>query len=151
MKALTLFEPWASLIAWGYKQVETRSFVTHHRGTIAIHASKSTKSVKDFDYVQLLFRDAGVRMPDWWPQKAKDYPLGKIVAVVHLADCQKMDDKLIGAQTRQEQAFGAWERGRYAWFLPNARRIPSGIPIKGALRLWNLPPEVEAQALARAS
>lgn len=40
MKALTLCQPWASLIAWGEKQYETRSWSTDYRGLLAIHASK---------------------------------------------------------------------------------------------------------------
>ena len=38
MKALTLWQPWASLIAWGEKRYETRSYGISHRGTLAIHA-----------------------------------------------------------------------------------------------------------------
>ena len=40
IKALTLWQPWASLIAWGEKQYETRSWSTEYRGLLAIHASK---------------------------------------------------------------------------------------------------------------
>lgn len=40
MKALTIRQPWASLIAEGVKTIETRSWATKHRGPLAIHASK---------------------------------------------------------------------------------------------------------------
>jgi hypothetical protein len=40
MKALTILEPWASIIACGAKQIETRSWSTKYRGSIAIHAGK---------------------------------------------------------------------------------------------------------------
>lgn len=40
MKCLSLWQPWASLIAIGAKQVETRSWRTKYRGPIAIHAAK---------------------------------------------------------------------------------------------------------------
>ena len=39
MKALTIWQPWASLIARGVKQYETRSWATKYRGPIAIHAA----------------------------------------------------------------------------------------------------------------
>ena len=39
MKALTIWQPWASLIAGGAKQYETRSWATQYRGPIAIHAA----------------------------------------------------------------------------------------------------------------
>jgi activating signal cointegrator 1 len=40
MKALSLTQPWASLVAWEAKRFETRSWTTTYRGPIAIHASK---------------------------------------------------------------------------------------------------------------
>jgi len=40
MKAITLWQPWASLLATEAKQYETRSWATKYRGLIAIHAAK---------------------------------------------------------------------------------------------------------------
>ncbi len=45
MKALTLTQPWASLVAVGAKRIETRSWETNYRGTIAIHAAKGWKPI----------------------------------------------------------------------------------------------------------
>lgn len=39
MKALTLHQPWATLVAYGIKTIETRSWSTRHRGPLAIHAA----------------------------------------------------------------------------------------------------------------
>lgn len=39
MKALTLWQPWASLVALGVKTIETRSWSTKYRGPLAIHAA----------------------------------------------------------------------------------------------------------------
>ena len=39
MKALTIKQPWASLIASGIKDIENRTWKTHYRGKIYIHAS----------------------------------------------------------------------------------------------------------------
>ncbi|MFV0399180.1 MAG: ASCH domain-containing protein [Oscillospiraceae bacterium] len=39
MKAITIWQPWASLLACGAKKYETRSWVTSYRGPIAIHAA----------------------------------------------------------------------------------------------------------------
>ena len=41
MKALTIRQPWASLIAAGVKTIETRSWSTKYRGPLAIHAGLS--------------------------------------------------------------------------------------------------------------
>ena len=149
MKALSLIEPWASLVAWGYKTKETRSWGTSLREVICIHASKSKEVVKDFEEVEGLFDDAGLAMPEWWPKRAEDYPLGKIVAVTKLFHCERMTPELIAAQTRQEIGFGAWEPGRYAFSLGEARKLETPIPCRGALGFWDVPAELEAQAVAR--
>lgn len=39
MKVLTLWQPWASLVALGVKTIETRSWSTKYRGPLAIHAA----------------------------------------------------------------------------------------------------------------
>src|ERR1700744_118543 len=40
MKALTLTQPWASLVALQEKRIETRSWLTAYRGELVIHAAK---------------------------------------------------------------------------------------------------------------
>ncbi len=40
MKAISLHQPWASLVATGVKTIETRSWSTKYRGPLAIHAAK---------------------------------------------------------------------------------------------------------------
>ena len=41
MKVLTVKQPWASLIIYGYKKYEFRSWKTNYRGKILIHAGLS--------------------------------------------------------------------------------------------------------------
>ncbi len=43
MKALTLWQPWATLVAIGAKRVETRSWSTSYRGPLAIHAATTDR------------------------------------------------------------------------------------------------------------
>lgn len=43
MKAISLIQPWASMIASGKKTIETRKWSTKYRGDILIVASKSPK------------------------------------------------------------------------------------------------------------
>ena len=39
MKAITIWQPWATLLPLGVKLYETRSWATSYRGPIAIHAA----------------------------------------------------------------------------------------------------------------
>ena len=43
MKAITICQPYAELIASGAKRVENRTWATSYRGELAIHAGKSRK------------------------------------------------------------------------------------------------------------
>ncbi len=45
MKAITLWQPWASLVAIGAKTIETRSWATSYRGPLAIHAAARKPAV----------------------------------------------------------------------------------------------------------
>lgn len=151
MKVLSLLEPWASLVAWGYKTIETRSWGTSYRGAIAIHASKSNREAGKIVH---LFREAGlVGEPgandelDQFSQKVGDWPLGKIVAVARLYHVEEMTPELIAAQTRWEATFGDWRPGRFAWSLGNIQRLKEPIPWKGSLGLRDLPLEIEDIAM----
>lgn len=53
MKALTLTQPWATLVAIGLKRIETRSWSTPYRGPLAIHAAKSLGSMTTGEFVRL--------------------------------------------------------------------------------------------------
>jgi len=64
MKALSVRQPWAWLIAHGLKPVENREWETHYRGPVLIHASK-TFSEEDFlDCQALVGIETGVRMSE---------------------------------------------------------------------------------------
>jgi Lar family restriction alleviation protein len=135
MKAITIWQPWASLLAIGAKQYETRNWETKYRGPIAIHAAK-----KDPCKIPLLglqkFEEATKEELEKAGLSWCLLPTGKIIATAELVNCW-----LIGAEldipTEQEMLFGDWTPGRYAWELANIQLLPVPIPAKGAQRLWN--------------
>ncbi len=133
MKALTLHQPWASLIAAGHKKVETRSWGTGHRGRVAIHAGKRKLDYGD----ELLLRDLevayGVALP-------APLPFGAVVAVATLIACVPMTRELIGAQTPLERLVGGWGLGRYAWVLEDIEPLVAAVPARGAQGLWEWTP-----------
>ena len=78
MKTITIRQPWATLIAKGYKEYEFRTWKTNYRGPILIHAGKGidTKAIKRFEYLNL------------------DYPTGCIIAKAILTDCIYITDEI---------------------------------------------------------
>ena len=124
MKALTISQPFASLIANGEKWVENRSWWTGYRGPLAIHAGKGTQYL---DRKQLA-----------------SYPVGAVIAVAELVACVRLDAVPGGgcremvkagisveALTRHKHAEGPW-----CWILKDVRPIEP-VVVSGAQGLWD--------------
>ena len=56
MKAITVHQPWASLLTLGYKGYETRSWATSYRGPILIHAGRNAEHI----IAMSRYREAGI-------------------------------------------------------------------------------------------
>jgi hypothetical protein len=91
VKALTLYQPWASLVALGVKTIETRSWSTDFRGPLAIHAGKkrpqhclTVGQWQVLDQADGVVRLAGPPLYDLGTMPP--LPLGAVVATCVLAD-----------------------------------------------------------------
>ncbi len=126
MKAITLWQPYADLMVQGAKVFETRSWMTAHRGPLAIHAGKA----KAGDAMALADR-LGID-PD-----TLDY--GKVIGVVWL---HGMNDTTEIDVRDGERALGDWRPGRYAWRCGSPLRLWSTVQLPGAQKLWDLPYDV---------
>lgn len=138
MKALSLTQPWATLVAIGTKRYETRSWNTLYRGQVAIHASKGfPNACKDLLTVPEFVMSLGV---------APQLPLGSIIALVSIKSttpthsiAHKLDDI--------ELSYGDYSPNRFAWELDGVIKLKNPIPCKGALGLWNVPEEIASEIL----
>lgn len=169
MRAISLTQPYASLIALGAKKIETRSWRTGYRGPLAIHAAQglgpvggkrgyedlcATEPFKTVLTSHLERLIAGGASP---LQLANAVPFGAIVAVCNLVNITTSEqmtnaggiwwtapsDRLYHYQlTEQERAFGDYNPKRYAWLLADVRALPEPIPATGRQGLWEwTPPE----------
>ena len=128
MRGLTIYQPWATYIAEGRKEHETR-YSPSYRGPLLIHAGKAATSTAP---------SAGGRGP-----------------VANLADvhdtnlvCPTLETRSVPAgslisPSRREQ-LGDWSRGRYAWKLTDVKRLKVPVPWRGLVGLWPVPPELIA-------
>lgn len=150
VKAITIWQPWASLIACGAKQFETRSWPTKYRGPIAIHAAK-----KPFDTDCYLDRElhvfaSALGLPDIY--SFEKLPYGAVIATAELVGCHRIlnngSGKKLSAYLQRanyareyiqgnELLFGDWTPGRYAWELQDVKLLATPIPAKGKQGLWN--------------
>ena len=135
MYALTLHQPWASLIAVGVKQWETRAWppARYALGTLlAIHAGKTCDidMLMDQYVVDALGNDEGRLY-------AADLPAGEIVAVARLQTFQRTE--AVAQYLRpMELHFGDYTPGRYAWSLGDVHKLAKPVPARGAQKLWSV-------------
>jgi activating signal cointegrator 1 len=161
MKALTLYQPWATLVAIGAKKIETRSWSTKYRGPVAIHASK--KFPIEFHGDSKPFRSClkGILFSDNpstpWQLIKSNLHLGCIIAVCELVVVVPIDNQIQGYRViddgydlnipipplEPDRSFGDYTPGRYAWILENVRMLKEPIPCKGMLGLWTVPMSAE--------
>lgn len=141
MKAITVLQPWATLLATGKKHIETRSWKTNYRGEIFIHAGKKDPLVgicmMTDDAKERAFRALG--LPETFNRFQK-FPTGEILGKANLVNCLLIDEetaRLIKEQNPDEYAFGDFTPGRYAWVMENVVIFKEPIPVSGKQGLWN--------------
>ncbi len=134
MKALTLTQPWATLVAIGAKTIETRSWSTSYRGPVAIHAAKGfPKWARAFTMEPVCYE--AVRYANQRPADLlAAYPLGVVLATARLVNV--LPTEKINGISAQEEAFGDYSPCRFAWFLEDVKELDKPVPAKGALGLW---------------
>ena len=160
MKAITIWQPWASLIASGAKQFETRGWETKHRGKIAIHAAKIIPreiGVVDRSFCHAVQRALfpNAKDVDMWSNIVQLLPRGAIVAIGDLTACHLISGRTtVGPEAVAAQAyvggkltdittctnellFGDWTLGRFAWELQNVELLETPIYVTGRQGLWN--------------
>ncbi len=137
MKAISLLQPWASLVVMGVKTIETRSWETKYRGPILIHASQGK---------------AGSIFADKNPFKKyipnfKKLPFGEIVGQASITEIIRtenlnMSDEIINRLTMEEKAFGDYSEGRYPWILNDHLQFKNPIHARGTLSIWEYPGDI---------
>lgn len=165
MKAITIWQPWATLLPLGIKLYETRSWATSYRGPIAIHAAalKLPQVLKrcfpgEDDKLMLLDAIARGMKGTYTSKEIMDllngFPTSNIVATARLIGCQKIyaphgfrsmrfgntpyiykENGMPYTPDDVELALGDWTPGRYAWEFADMRPTHP-IPAKGKQGLW---------------
>src|SRR4030095_1701433 len=136
IKAISLWEPWASLIAEGHKTVETRSWPINHEGELLICASKNGLSKKE----KASFIASFHGKPEYKIlMELKENP-GMAVAIVEVTGCASMDyfKALNKDLYKDQEAWGDFLNGRFAWIFEDIRKIQTPFPVKGMQGFFNV-------------
>ncbi len=130
MKAITIKQPWATLIAEGYKEYEFRTWKTRYRGDILIHAGKEIdkKAMERFKHLGL------------------EYPTGPIIAKATITDCIYVDEEFAQKMYKKDSSVykglinkDDWDG--YGFKLENVEKI-NPIETNGKLSLWDYDYEI---------
>lgn len=141
MKALTIWQPWASLLVSGKKRYETRSWATAYRGPIAIHAAK--RPVRRTIDALAADRGDGWTALDYFdalfmrPGSINELPTGAVIGKALLVRCNLITEDFVAQLTQQELALGDFSLGRYAWEFEQMTQLIAPIPARGAQGLWH--------------
>lgn len=126
MQALTIKQPWATLIMRAGKDIENRNWPASFRGEVAIHASKG------FDGAEVA---AACRFLDSWVPRfsegrfrseAATYPTGCIIGVARIVDCVTASDS-------------PWFVGPFGLVIRDTIELVDPLPLRGMLGFWQVP------------
>lgn len=123
MKAITIKQPWASLICKGIKDIENRTWKTNFRGRILVHCGAKRLKYDNW-YDSNLSNDQLIEIPAGMPIPCVN---SAIIGSVEIIDCVQNYSSI-------------WaEKGVWNWVLANAKLFPQAIPYKGKLSFWDYP------------
>ena len=148
MKALTIWQPWASLIACGHKTVETRSWAPPREligERIAIHAAKRQVQRSEVDSLMRCLYSAPGPMP-----VHGEWPLGAVVATAVIREVLTVywrdpADATVSAHPAGQPtawrevpvcACGDYSEGRWLWMLDEIEPLDPPSPARGYQGLW---------------
>lgn len=146
MKALSLLQPWATLVVRGVKRYETRSWRTSYRGPLVIQASsrfpEELRALCERQPFRRLLREAG--SASWF-----DLPLGALLGTVDVRDCLPVEQ--LAAIDGAQRSLGDYREGRWAWLLDDAQPFPEPIPWRGKRGIYEVPDGILFPSVVEAS
>jgi activating signal cointegrator 1 len=123
MKALTVRQPWATVLVRGVKTVEYRTWPTTYRGLLAIHAGRALPSLEDYEQLLRVYvhgvREQTVR------QWVGNLPRGYVLGTVQVAGCRPV---------RADEPGRCW--GKWAWELEEAEAWDRPVWAVGKQGIW---------------
>ena len=136
MRALTLHQPWAFLVARGEKLIENRSWKPPEwlmGQYFAIHAGKAWDDSK-LDFIRDNYE--GLMPTKHYCTVAESGMLIGIVQLVAVVSSQEEAERL-------SPGHGKWFFGPYGWVLEDASRLNPVIECRGYQKLWNIPDDLQ--------
>lgn len=159
VKAISLWNPWAYLVAMGEKTFKTRMYSRSHRGDLLICSSQlSYKCRPTFEEITRYLTDpeayrlayasnrstlmSPVPFLEGWGQE--DMLFGYALAIVNMRECVGLSEGEIESERwrrmacfpNPENCHGWLLDGRWGWRFENIRPLVKPFPVKGSQGFW---------------
>lgn len=141
MKAISIRQPWASLIIKAGKDIENRSWATRFRGRVLVHASKGMTRDEHEDAIHFAVcaikadpKNAGAAKTRTLRELGfafEDLQRGGIIGSVEIVDCVA-------------DSTSPWFMGEFGFVLRNPIALPF-VPFKGQLGFFDAPEPLEIE------
>lgn len=126
LRALSIRQPWASLIITGSKSIELRTWTTDYRGWIWIHSGKNA----DAEALELL------------GHQASEYQTGGLLGIAELTDIRRIDSSQEWQALRtRHRSPGQFHESVFGWHFSDTIALRRRIPSLGELGLFPLEPK----------
>jgi len=139
VRAITLWQPWASFMMAGLKTYETRSWRLPEDGWVAIHAAKrEPRDVGRFinersqsQHRRMFLAGLGII-----GEVFERLPRGQVLGLALFNESVPVETVrwTLGAY---DSHLGDWTDGRFAWPVANIYHFPRGIPARGKQGIWH--------------
>lgn len=147
MRCISIWNPFALLIVKGFKVFETRTWAapkTLVGQRIGIASTKVINPAQRHHFDDPEFQRFYEKL--LLPDRLADMPNGYLLGTAVLDAAELMTPELLDDVSMEEQAYGWWELGGWAWRLTDPVEFEEPIPVRGAQGIWNWSENNELQA-----
>ena len=144
MRAISLWQPWASLWAMGEKINETRGWCTKVRGKVLIHSAKRFQRherclCRQWPFSDLLYKQYSTIC---------NIPCGTLIGWIDLVRCDPTES-IRDILSDQELELGNYSDGRFAWRTQGCGLFENPIPYKGKQGFFMVPDEIVSEEMSK--
>eukprot|EP01065_Artemidia_motanka_P046751 TRINITY_DN7163_c0_g1_i1.p1 TRINITY_DN7163_c0_g1~~TRINITY_DN7163_c0_g1_i1.p1 ORF type:complete len:724 (+),score=260.18 TRINITY_DN7163_c0_g1_i1:75-2246(+) len=126
-RCLSMHQPWASLLVYGIKRHEGRTWETQHRGRLWIHAAAHEPSDEDIHATENYYRSRGAST---FPTH---YPTSCLLGCVTVDDCLSSDDYERKVPAAEQESQSEW-----VFLCSNPQLLVLPLPMDGKHKVFQL-------------
>lgn len=130
---LSMHQPWASLVVWGFKRFEGRMWTSRYRGPLWIQAGSKVPTEEETKMVEDQYKRLYKNVKDL-PPFPERYPTGSLLGIIDLEDIVRVEDysRYIDEEKREETAC------KYLFVCRNPRRLLYPIKMPGEKQIFKI-------------